>query len=197
MKQRQQGYTLIELGLVIGLSMMIAAGLVGLYQAHVQALNQAIKYQFLAKDAPFIGLLLTRTMGNADDYRIYSSRGAATSGGAPILTGQATKPATGPAIRLWMRQPNANNSQPNSSFRQAILSIESINNHWGIYFFLADPNTGAFSSTPNWELAGSPTTTSSAVSQLTGVKFDASTGVLLVTLSGPNNDWYQLAAEKK
>jgi hypothetical protein len=196
-KRRQQGYTLIELGLVIGLSVMIAAGLVGMFQAHVQTMNQAIKYQFLAKDAPFIGLLLTRTMGNADDYRIYSSRGAAISGGTPILTGQATLPATGPAIRLWMRQPNANNSQPNSSFRQAILSVESINNHWGIFFFLADPNTGAFSSAPNWELAGSPTNTGAASNQLTTVKFDASTGVLLVTLSGPNNDWYQFAAEKK
>ena len=187
-KRRQQGYTLIELGLVIGLSVMIAAGLVGLFQAHVQAVNQAAKYQFLAKDAPFIGLLLTRTIGNTDDYRIYSSRGAATTGGSPVLTG--------PVVRLWMRQPNANSSQPNNSFRQAILSFESLNNHLGIYFFLADPNTGAFSSTPNWELAGGQLTGATTDgTKKTG--FDASLGVLLVTLCGSNNDWYQFAAEKK
>jgi hypothetical protein len=179
-KQRQLGYTLVELSLVIGISIMIAAMLIGMFQAHVQALNRATKYQFVAKDAPFIGLLLTRTMGNADDYRIYTSRGAATTGGTPVLTG--------PVVRLWMRQPNANSSQPNSSFRQALLSFESINSHPGLYFFLADPNTGAFASTPNWELAGG---------QLTAAKFDATTGVLLVTLSGSNNDWYQFAAEKK
>jgi prepilin-type N-terminal cleavage/methylation domain-containing protein len=176
-KRQQSGFTLIELALVMGISVLVASGLIGLFNAHIRIVNQASKFKFLAQDAPIIGLLLTRTIGNAEDYRIYPSRAAAASN-----TGRAL---SGPAVRLWMAQPNG------TSFRQAILSFETINGHQGIYFFLADP-TGAFPATPNWELAGG---------QLTNATFDANSqafpGILLVTLNGSNNDWYQFAAEKK
>jgi hypothetical protein len=174
MKTRQQsGFTLIELTLVLGVSIMIASALVGMFNAHLQIMNQAAQYRFLAKGAPFIGLLLTKTIGNAEDYRIYTSRtGAMSANGTAVLTGNA--------VRLWMRQPN-------STFRQAILSFESIGNHPGIYFFLAD-DTGTFPAAPSWQLAGG---------QLTGATFDASTGVLRVTLNGSYGDQYTFAAEKK
>jgi hypothetical protein len=173
---RQSGYTLIELATVIGVSMMVASALIGMFQAHIQMLNRALKYKFLAQDAPFIGLLLTRTIGNAEDYRIYASRvTAASTNGTAVLTG--------PAIRLWMRQPN-------STFRQAILSYETINGHAAAYFFLADPTTGTFPATPNWELAGGELT-------LLTFAFDAQMGILTATLNGTYNDWYKIAAEKK
>ena len=180
-KRRQGGFTLIELALVMGISALVASGLIGMFNAHIQMVNQASRFRFLAQDAPIIGLLLTRTIGNAEDYRIYASGSAARSNGTPVLTG--------PAVRLWMRQPN-------STFRQAVVSFETptsgpFSGHSGIYFFLAD-NTGTFSATPNWELAGG---------QLTNASFDANSqafpGILLVTLNGSNNDWYQFAAEKK
>jgi prepilin-type N-terminal cleavage/methylation domain-containing protein len=170
--QRQNGFSLIELTLVVSLSVMLASGVVGMFNAHLQMINQAVQYQFLAKDAPFIGLLLTKTIGNAEDYRIFGKRSDAVIGSPAVLTG--------PAVRLWMRQPN-------STFRQAILSFESIGNHPGIYFFLAD-NTGAFPAAPSWELAGG---------QLTGATFDASTGLLRATLNGSYGDQYTFAAEKK
>jgi hypothetical protein len=176
-KRRHGGFTLIELALVMGISVMVASGLIGLFNAHIQMVNQASKFKFLAQDAPIIGLLLTRTMGNAEDYRIYASGSAARSNNSPVLTG--------PAVRLWMRQPN-------STFRQVVVSFETINGHSGIYVFLTDLSSGAFSATPNWELAGG---------QLTNATFAANSqafpGILLVTLSGSNNDWYQFAAEKK
>ena len=178
MKRRPQcGFTLIELTLVLGMSVMVASLLIGMFQAHIQMLNQAVKYNFLAQDAPFIGLLLTRTIGNAEDYRVYASGTAARSAtGTPVLTGSA--------VRLWMRQPN---STSNVTSRQAVVSYETINSHPGIYFFLAN-NAGTFSATPNWELAGG---------WLTNAQFDATTGVLLATLTGSYNDWYQFSAEKK
>jgi hypothetical protein len=173
-KRRQGGFTLIELALVTGISVLVASGLIGIFKAHIQMVNQASKFKFLSQDAPIIGLLLTRTIGNAEDYRIYASGSDARStNGTPVLTGQA--------VRLWMRQPN-------STFRQAVVSFETINGHSGIYVFLTDVSTGTFSATPNWELAGG---------QLTNSTFDANSGVLLVTLNGSNNDWYQFAAEKK
>jgi hypothetical protein len=175
-KRRQGGFTLIELALVAGISVLVASGLIAMFKADILMVNQASKFKFLAQDAPIIGLLLTRTIGNAEDYRIYASGPAARStNGTPVLTGQA--------VRIWMRQPN-------STFRQAVVSFETINGHSGIYVFL--DNNGAFSATPNWELAGG---------QLANATFDANSqafpGVLLVTLNGSNNDWYQFAAEKK
>ena len=174
-KRRQGGFTLIELALVMGISVLVASGLIGIFKANIQMVNQASKFKFLAQDAPIIGLLLTRTIGNAEDYRIYASGSAARSNGTPVLTGQA--------VRLWMREPN-------STFLQAVVSFETINGHLGIYVFLS--SSGTFSATPNWELAGG---------QLTNATFDANSqvfpGVLLVTLNGSNNDWYQFAAEKK
>jgi prepilin-type N-terminal cleavage/methylation domain-containing protein len=174
-KQRQSGFTLIELALVMGISVLVASGLIGIFKAHIQMVNQASKFKFLAQDAPIIGLLLTRTIGNAEDYRIYASGSDARSNGTPVLT------PPGQAVRLWMRQPN-------STFRQVVVSFETINGHSGIYVFLTDLSSGAFSATPNWELAGG---------QLTYATFNANSGVLLVTLNGSNNDWYQFAAEKK
>ena len=173
-KRRQSGFTLIELALVIGISVLVASiGLMAWFKADILMVNQASKFKFLSQDAPIIGLLLTRTIGNAEDYRIYASGSVARSNGTPVLTGQA--------VRLWMRQPN-------STFRQVVVSFETINGHSGIYVFLTDVSTGTFSATPNWELAGG---------QLTNSTFDANSGVLLVTLNGSNNDWYQFAAEKK
>jgi len=176
--QRQRGFSLIELTLVSGLSVMIASALVGMFNLHLQMMKQTTQYRFLAEDAPFIGCLLTRTIGNAEDYRIYASRAAAESPtGAPVLSGSA--------VKLWM-------AQPGGTYRQAILSFEPINGHNGIYFFLADPTAGAFPATPNWELAGS---------QVTAATFNADAtsnpGVLLITLNGSNNDQYTFAAEKK
>ena len=190
--QRQRGFTLIELTLVLGISVMIASTLVGMFNVQLQMMKQAAQYQFLAEDAPFIGLLLTRTIGNAEDYRIYPSRDAAEND-----TGRAL---SGPAVRLWMAQPYSTSLPQDSTkwFRQAILSFETINGHQGIYFFLADPNTGAFPATPNWELAGS---------QVTAATFNADAtsnpttgilpGVLLITLNGSYGDQYMFAAEKK
>jgi Prokaryotic N-terminal methylation motif len=176
MKHRQQGgFTLIELALVLGVSVMVAGALIGMFQAHVKMLSQAVKNNFLAQDAPFIGLLLTRTIGSAEDYRIYATGAAARSGtSTPTLVGQA--------VKLWMRQPN-------STFRLAVVSFEPGNAQPALYFFLAD-SSGTFSATPSWELAGG---------QLNSVTstFNATSGILVATLNGSNNDWYKFSAEKK
>jgi prepilin-type N-terminal cleavage/methylation domain-containing protein len=188
MKRRQQsGFTLIELTLVLGVSVLVATALIGMFEAHIQMLSQAAKYKFLAQDAPFIGLLLTRTIGNAEDFRIYASGSAARStNGTPALTGSA--------VKLWMRQPN-------STFRLVVVSFETINSQPGIYLFLTDLSTGLFSSTPNWEMAGASAVSLSAANfafdSTTVSPTDAHPGVLLVTLTGSYNDWYKFAAEKK
>jgi prepilin-type N-terminal cleavage/methylation domain-containing protein len=188
MKRRKKGgFTLIELTLVLGVSALVASALIGMFQAHIQMLTQALKYNFLAQDAPFIGLLMTRTIGNAEDFRIYASGAAARStSGTPALTGSA--------VKLWMRQPN-------STFRLVVVSFESYNAQQGIYVYLTDLSTGVFSTTPNWEMAGASSfslrTVNFAFDSTTISPTDTHPGVLLVTLNGSYNDWYRFAAEKK
>jgi len=188
MKQaRQSGYTLIEMALVSGISVMIAAGLFGMINLHLSMLAGAAQYRFLSQDAPVIGLLLTKTMANADDYRIYASRANALA-----LINATT---AGSAVRLWMRQAN------DSTTRQAIISYETINGNPGLYFFLQAANAGNpitypangnFPTAPSWQMAGS---------DLTGVTFANTAaiapGILLATLSGSNNQQITYAAEKK
>jgi prepilin-type N-terminal cleavage/methylation domain-containing protein len=180
--RRQTGFTLIELTLVMAISVMVAGALIGMLQAHIQMLTQAAKNTFLAQDAPFIGLLLTRTMGNADDYRIYAD--------GPTAMSDGTRTTTGAAVRLWMRQPNSTTN----TLQQAVISFETYNSHQGIYFYLTDPITGVLPATPSWEMAGGKLTNAKFEFDLTTAPHP---GVLLVTLTGSYGDWYQFAAEKK
>jgi len=184
-RTRQGGYTLIELALVAGISVMIAVGLFGMLTTHLAMLAKATQYRFITQDAPVIGLLLAKTIANADDYRIYTSRANALA-----LTSATT---SGSAVRLWMRQAN------DSTTRQAIISYETINGNPGLYFFLQTPNAGNiypvngnFPNGPSWQMAGS---------DLTGATFANDSamapGILLATLSGSNNQQITYAAEKK
>ena len=79
--------------------------------------------------------------------------------------------------------------QPNSSFQLAVVSFEPGNARPGLYFFLAD-SSGVFSATPTWELAGGQLNSATST-------FNATTGLLVATLNGSNNDWYRFSAEKK
>jgi hypothetical protein len=186
-RARKSGHTLIEMGLVLGISVMVATGLVTMLQVHFNMLGLAAQYRFLTNDAPTIGLLLTKTMANADDYRIYPTRSAALS-----LSGATN---SGSAIRIWMRQPNDNTTV------QAIISYETISGNPGLYFFLQTPNAGNvypangnFPASPSWQMAGSDLTNATFANKTTGAP-----GILLATLSGGANNNQQItyAAEKK
>jgi hypothetical protein len=182
---RENGYTLVEMAIVAGVSVMIAGALFGMLKTHLSMLGQTTQYRFLTQDAPVIGLLLAKTMANADDYRIYASRTNA------LALNNATN--SGSAVRLWMRQAN------DSTTRQAIVSYETINGNPGLYFFLQTPNAGNvypangnFPNAPSWQMAGA---------DLTGVTFannsGTAPGILLATLSGANNQQITYAATKK
>ena len=51
-RRRQSGFTLIELALVTGMSVMVASLLIGMFQAHVKMLNLALENNFLAQEPP-------------------------------------------------------------------------------------------------------------------------------------------------
>jgi prepilin-type N-terminal cleavage/methylation domain-containing protein len=58
-RSRQQGFTLVELALVMGISVMVAAGLAAMLQIHMQVMSRVAKYHFLALVAPFFGLVFS------------------------------------------------------------------------------------------------------------------------------------------
>ena len=169
---------MVELSVFMAGAILLAACALMFLNTHFAMLRTVVPYRFLAQQAPVTGLLLTRTMTNADDYRIYGNRTDA---------GNATNATTsGTAIHLWMRQPDG------VSFREAVISFETINNQPGLYFFLKDPVNG-FPANPSWQLAGG---------DLTNVNFfnvsaNAGSGVLQATLTGKNSDSITYAAEKK
>jgi hypothetical protein len=164
----QRGHTLIELAIYMGGATLLAACVLVFLNSHFAMLRTTVPYRFLARHAPLTGLLLTKTMGNADDYRIYSNRTNAQN--------DTNRTTSGTAIHLWMRQPDGN------GFREAVISFETINGQPGLYFFLRDPVSG-FPANPSWQLAGG---------DLNNVNFfnvsanPGGSGILQATLSGKN-----------
>jgi hypothetical protein len=179
-RHSQAGYTLIELAFVMAAAVMLAACVLTFLNSHFAMLRAVIPYRFLAQQAPVTGLLLTKTMGNADDYRIYANRTNA------VNSTNAT--TSGTTIRIWMRQADG------VSFRQAVISFETIGGQPGIYFFLQDPTTLAFPANPSWQLAGGDLTNVTFFNVSTNA---GGSGILQATLFGKNNDWVTYAAEKK
>ena len=171
-RHSSRGTTLIELALVLAVSLLIASALESLLNVHCKMLAVSSSYRFLSQQAPQLGLLLTKTMGNADDFRIYGSLDDAIADRNHVLTG--------PAVRLWMREPGA-------APRIAILSFATAGAAKGLCYYLAG-STGFFPASPAWKMPSG---------DLTNATFDATTGILLVTLQGSNHDQITFAAEKK
>lgn len=166
------GTTLIELALVLAVSLLIASALMSLLNVHCKMLSMTSTYRFLSQQAPQLGLLLTKTMGNADDFRIYGNLGDAIADKNHVLTG--------PVVRLWMREPGA-------APRTAILSFSATGIAKGLCYYLAS-SSGSIPASPSWKMPSG---------DLTNATFDDTTGILLVTLQGNNHDQITFAAEKK
>jgi hypothetical protein len=158
--------------LVLAVSLLIASALTSLLNVHGRILTVSSNYRFLSQQAPQLGLLLAKTLGNADDYRIYGSLGDAVADQNHVLTG--------PAVRLWMRQPGG-------APRTAILSFATTGTAKGLCYYLAS-SSGTFPASPSWKMPSG---------DLTNATFNATTGILLVILQGSHNDQITFAAEKK
>lgn len=171
-RHSSRGTTLLELALVLAVSLLIASALASLLNVHCKMLAVSSTYRFLSQQAPQLGLLLTKTMGNADDFRIYGKLSDAIADQNHVLTG--------PLVRLWMRQPDG-------APRTAILSFATAGAAKGLCYYLAG-STGSFPASPTWKMPGG---------DLTNATFDDTTGILLVTLQGSNHDQLTFAAEKK
>ena len=159
---KTMGMTLMEVTLSMALVMGVAGAgvmLVGQNVSFMRILNQ---FSFLRDDAPTVNLLMGRLIQQADAYRVFPNREAAVAGtGAVTSNGKA----------VWLRFRN-----PDGSFDQAIVSFETVSGESGLYFFYHD-RTG-FGATPAWTVSSKPA----------NVTFANDTGVLLITVTGPNGE---------
>ncbi len=160
-KRRQKGFTLVEMTMVLAMLMVLSAALMMMLQSHVIFMRVLGSYAFLRDDAPQVNNMLTGIFGKADSYRIYSSTSSAKADTGAVNTG-------GTAVRLRFRNPNG-------TFDEGIVAFETVSGVARLNFYNYD---GSWSGTPNWTITQQPT----------AVTFADSTGILLVTMTGPNGE---------
>lgn len=163
-RKKTAGFTLLEMTLALGLSLGIAATVVGLLQQQISFTRILSNFQFLREEAPQINTLLSTIMSEADSYRIYASRANAAAGTGAIQTG-------GRALRLRLRNPDGTTNH-------AIIAFEFVNGRNLLNFYYRPAGQASWPSTANWTISSRPTL----------VDFSNNTGILLIAMTGPNGE---------
>ncbi len=158
-RRRRAGYTLIELTVAIGLTLGVASAVVGVLAQHTSFMRLLSQFTFLRDDAPQINSLMSRITTKAVSYRLYPSRADAFANTGAVNTGAS-------ALRLIFRNPNG-------STDQAVIAFENVGGLDRLNYYQF---TGSWPAQANW------TITSKAV----GVTFADNTGILEMSLAGPN-----------
>lgn len=156
-----KGFTLVEMTIVLAMLMVLAAALMLMLQSHVTFMRVLGSYAFLRDDAPQINTMLAGIFGKADSYRVYGSLADAKGDTGAVNTG-------GTAVRLRFRNPNG-------TFEQGIVAFETVGGDTQLNYYY---NDGGWNATPNWTISHQPT----------AVDFEDTTGILIVTLTGPNGE---------
>ncbi|HRQ87201.1 MAG TPA: hypothetical protein PLA50_00260 [Bacteroidia bacterium] len=152
------------MSLALAMSLGIAAAIVGLMQQQVTFTNVLSKFQFLRDDAPQINLLLSNLVNKADSYRIYKTRSNAVNLSSAVQTG-------GSAVRLRFRNPDGSASH-------AIIVFETLSGKKQLNFYYRPNETAAWPSQPSWTISSKPSL----------VDFSNDTGILLIKMTGPNDE---------
>lgn len=172
-RRRSLGFTLVEMTLAIFLSLGVASAVIVLLQQQISFTRIFGTYQFLREEAPQINTLLATLVGEADSYRIYGSLGNAMASTAAVRTG-------GRALRLRFRNPDGS-----SAF--GIVSFEAADEGQRLNFYYRPANESAWPSEPSWTISSRPAL----------VDFSNDTGILLITVTGPNGEEITYAGNPK
>lgn len=163
-RRKTAGFTLLEMTLALGLSLGIAATVVGLLQQQISFTKILSNFQFLREEAPQINTLLSTLINKADSYRIYGNRANAVAASGAIQTG-------GRALRLRFRNPDGTTNH-------AIVSFESYNGKDRLNFYYRPSTETSWPTTPSWTISSKPSL----------VDFSNNTGILLIAMTGPNGE---------
>lgn len=160
----RRGYTLIELSVAISFGLAAAVMILALVNQQFAFLRIYRAQNFLIEEAPLISTHMTRLIGQAERFRLHASTDDALAGKNPTTSAS-------PVLVL-------NFQQPDGTSQAAMLAFQDLNNGRGpsLYYYLV-PTSGALSA-PQWAIT----------SAASNVSFSIVSGVLLVTLTGPNGE---------
>lgn len=159
-----RGFTIIEMTVALAMTLGIASTIVGMLQQQVAFVGLVSRFQFLRDEAPQINTLLTTIINKADSYRIYGS-----TSNAKAATGALQ--ADGRALRLRFRNPDGTTSH-------AIIAFENQGGRNRLNYYFRAQNQSTWSSSPSWTISSRPAL----------VDFSNTTGILLITMTGPNGE---------
>ena len=162
--KRRAAFNLLEMTLALGMTLGIASAIVGLLQQQVSFNRVISSFQFLRDEAPQVNTLLATLVGKADSYRIYTNRISAMASSGAVNSG-------GRALRLRFRNPDG-------SVSNAVISFEEYNGKNRLNFYYRAPNAAAWPTTPSWTISSKPAL----------VDFANNTGILLISMTGPNGE---------
>ncbi|RYD67004.1 MAG: prepilin-type N-terminal cleavage/methylation domain-containing protein [Verrucomicrobiaceae bacterium] len=161
-RSRARGYTLIELTLAMAVGVIISAIIMALVNQQLTFLKIFRTQSFLVTEAPMLNNYITKIVGNADSYMLYSSVDDLVAGRPQVL-----KEANVIMLRF---------KEPNGTFRASVLSFEDPGTGSGLYYRMV--NTSGVLGAPSWALSRKPA----------NVEFAIDTGILRVTVEGPNGE---------
>ena len=159
---KPNGFTLIELTLVILLGMAIVAMSLALVNQQLAFLKIYNAQEFLAEEAPLVSMYVSKLVGKAERYRLHATV-------ADALAGTNPQTIASPVLVLNFREPDG-------VIRAAILSFENHGSGMALYYYVV-PLSGVLGS-PQWYITKRPSNVSFSVNQ----------GILLMTINGPNGE---------
>jgi hypothetical protein len=165
---RRWGFTIIEMTVAIGLSIGVASAGLGVIAQHTEFMSILKQFDFLRDDAPQINNVMSRLTGQAVSYRIYPSKQDAFDNANAVNT-------NGTALRLIFRNPNGSMDQSVVAFEENLNNFDRLN----FYQF-----NGGWPATYDWTIS----------TLAAGVVFEDASGILEMTLTGPNGEQISYSA---
>lgn len=163
-RKGRAAFTLLEMTLAISLSLGIASAIVGLLQQQLSFTSTLNHFHFLREEAPQINTLLGTVINKADSYRIYASRNDAMASSGAIRS-------DGRALRMRLRNPDG-------TAAHAVVAFETAGSVNRLNFYFRNHNQASWPSSPSWTISSKPAL----------VDFDNTSGILLITLTGPKGE---------
>lgn len=161
----RRGFTLIELSIAMMMGLATGGMVMALFNQQLAFLKIFKAQSFLTEEAPLVSVYVSRIIGKADRFRLYSSVANAAA---------QTSPQTGasPVVALYFRQMD----DPSAPFRRTILSFENTAQGPALYYYVV-PANGVLTK-PQWTITKAPK----------NISFFMEDGVLRMALTGPNDE---------
>ena|ERR1035437_6784694 len=182
---KNEGFSLVEVSIVISIGIILATTLALLVNMHTQALEVIKKSKFLYEEAPTVGVVFKKTVGQANDYRVYRTTADAVRETGEATGAVGTRSLKGNAVKLEYR------NQINQNLTHfAVIGMSSSGGKDILGYYNENAAGNLYPANPDWILIEAPSGKITATFDLTG-------GVLTLTIVGPNYETVTYGATKE